>query len=247
MIERIITKQQNDEMLIYHELSHYLLCEISRRIEKNFTKPIKIVLTINGGQKAQIEKACSPNNFPEDFWREETNYSCEFLFDLEKAFFLEDTTRVFLKTLQIACGYLSSTIFLFNENVEYFINDKNIKWEAYGQRYINFYTIEEELEKEEIAHDFKLIKKYWELYLNEQLNEERWKIFVKYTKNVLENKEINTILKGSKDFCLNLNENIIEGKNLEKLEEYANNLLTEDIFEFYRENLRNFIKEINLI
>lgn len=244
MKRRSITTQQLDETFIYHELSHYVLCEISRRIEPNFTKTTKIKLS-NTGNFAQIEMACCPN-IPKDI-SDDTEIG-----KLKKDFFLETKERVFLKTLQLACGYLTSTIFVFSDDPDHFFRLGSHTKDSNGEILFNFYNLYEGTESHIIPTDFELIYVYWNDYLGINLNKNKsiWEIIIKYTKNVLEFSPIKNLMICCFKFSLTLKEDpsfIIENDCLLKLEEHANNLICDDTIEFYKKNLADFINEIEQI
>jgi hypothetical protein len=184
MKRRLITEKQLKEILIYHELSHYVLCEISRRIEPNFTKATKIKLShIN--EKAQIQMACYPNTIIKGLTITEIK-------KLEKDFYLETNERVFLKTLQLACGYLTSTIFVLDDHLDYFINPPKIfSKEQNGDFFIYFYNLYEGIQKNTMNSDFQLIDEYWNKYSKISLNENIWETIIKYTKTALKFNLIN--------------------------------------------------------
>ena len=242
MIRRNISQKQSDETLIYHELSHYLLCEISRRIEPNFTKPTKIKLS-NIGDRAQIKGACYPNNITE-----EVSHDRNETMKLEKEFFIENTDRIFLKTIQLACGYLSSTIFVFTDHLDYFINHHEyLTKEGNGSFIIYFYELIEELDKEKMNSDFEMINKNW-ANLGIELKPKEWELITKYTKNILDFNPIKSVIKECFKFCMNLKKDssfIIEGMNLLALESHVDSLLSDNIIKFYKENLDDFIKKMN--
>ena len=121
---RRITDSEKEDMLAYHELSHYLCSEISRIIEPNFDKPKKIVLSTcksTPWQQARIVGVCSPKTITKEilkiYGKESTQVK-----ELEKDFFFKNMMRISHKTLMRASGYLSSSIYVFKDDVEHFIN-----------------------------------------------------------------------------------------------------------------------------
>lgn len=244
MREKHIHLDEYIKMLLRHELSHYLFCEISRRINNGFSKPTEIQVDLENLQNSKktvyVKMACYPNNITEKL-RANPEISKEKIEDLEKEFFYKNEEMLYLTTLQLACGYISNIFFDF-DNKDYFI-DTYTGSKVDTTWVLRFYSIEEELKKGEMRSDFGCIKRYW----GNQLENNEWRIIIEHTKKVLENSEFESIMKECMGFCLKLrkdNKIIVEGNNLSKLNDLVSNLLSKQFIEFYEENLTSFINTL---